>query len=136
MESTNVVPIKSNRVETFSGILHAYKEKTKFVDAFDNILILNLDESNVFNITLRKNMINISFDKLPDPSLTYSCTLVLKQDTIGNRKVVFPENVLWSCGETAILSTKPGFVDVVTMMTSDGGETYYASHALASLGKR
>lgn len=136
MDSTNVVSIKQNRSDTFNGILHAYKEKTKFIDALENILILNLDESNVFNITLRKSMINISFDRLPDPSLTYSCTLVLKQDTIGNRKVIFPENVLWSCGESAILSTKPGFVDVVTMMTSDGGETYYASHALANLGKR
>jgi hypothetical protein len=136
MDSSNVIPIKQNRIETFNGILYAYKERTKFIEAFDNVLILNLEESNVFNITLRKSMINISFDKLPDPSLTYSCTLVFKQDTMGNRKVIFPENVLWSCGETAILSTKPGFVDVVTMMTSDGGETYYASHALAHLGKK
>jgi hypothetical protein len=79
--------------------------------------------------------VNISFDNLPEPDLSYSCVLILNQDTIGNRKVVFPENVYWSFNEVAVLATKPGHVDVITLMTVDGGETYYASHSLANLGK-
>lgn len=121
--------------ESFEGILKAYREKVKKIDARENVVVLKLTEANIYNITLRKNVVNISFDQLPEADLAYSCVLILKQDTIGNRKVVFPENVLWSFNEVAILATKPGYADVITLMTCDGGETYYASHALANLGR-
>lgn len=121
--------------ESFEGILKAYREKVKKIDARENVVVLKLTEANIYNITLRKNVVNISFDQLPESDLAYSCVLILKQDTIGNRKVVFPENVLWSFNEVAVLATKPGYADVVTLMTCDGGETYYASHALANLGR-
>jgi hypothetical protein len=121
--------------DSFEGILKAYREKVNKIDARENVVVLNLNEANIFNITLRKNVVNISFDHLPEADVSYSCVLVLKQDSIGNRKVVFPENVYWSFNEVAILATKPGFVDVITLMTVDGGETYYASHSLANLGK-
>lgn len=121
--------------ESFEGILKAYREQVKKIDARENVVVCNLTEANIFNITLRKNVVSISFDRLPESDLAYSCVLVLKQDSIGNRKVVFPENVYWSFNEVAILATKPGFADVITLMTVDGGETYYASHALANLGR-
>ena len=126
---------QSSLSDSFNGILKAYRESVKKVDARENVVVLNLNEANVFNITLRKNVVNISFDHLPEADLAYSCVLVLKQDSIGNRKVVFPENVFWSFNEVAVLATKPGHADVITLMTVDGGETYYASHALANLGK-
>lgn len=126
---------QSSLNDSFNGILKAYRESVKKVDARENVVVLNLNEANVFNITLRKNVVNISFDHLPEADLAYSCVLVLKQDSIGNRKVVFPENVFWSFNEVAVLATKPGHADVITLMTVDGGETYYASHALANLGK-
>ena len=126
---------QSSLNDSFNGILKAYRESVKKIDARENVVVLNLNEANVFNITLRKNVVNISFDHLPEADLAYSCVLVLKQDSIGNRKVVFPENVFWSFNEVAVLATKPGHADVITLMTVDGGETYYASHALANLGK-
>lgn len=126
---------QSSLNDSFNGILKAYRESVKKVDARENVVVLNLNEANVFNITLRKNVVNISFDHLPEADLAYSCVLVCKQDSIGNRKVVFPENVFWSFNEVAVLATKPGHADVITLMTVDGGETYYASHALANLGK-
>lgn len=126
---------QSSYNDSFNGILKAYRESVKKIDARENVVVLNLNEANVFNITLRKNVVNISFDHLPEADLAYSCVLVLKQDSIGNRKIVFPENVYWSFNEVAVLATKPGFADVITIMTCDGGETYYASHALANLGK-
>ena len=126
---------QSSLNDSFNGILKAYRESVKSVDARENVVVLNLNEANVFNITLRKSVVNISFDHLPEADLAYSCVLVLKQDSIGSRKVVFPENVFWSFNEVAVLATKPGHADVITLMTVDGGETYYASHALANLGK-
>ena len=133
---SNVLKFPQSSVhDSFEVILKAYREKVLKIDARENVVILNLNESNIFNITLRKNVVNISFDHLPEADLAYSCVLVLKQDSIGNRKVVFPENVFWSFNEVAVLATKPGHADVITLMTVDGGETYYASHALANLGK-
>lgn len=135
--STNVVSFKNaaSRAETFNGILRAYREKITKIDAAESVQVLNLKESNIFHITLRKSLVGITFDQLPEADVSYSCTLILKQDSIGARKVVFPENVFWSFGEVAVLATKPNHADVITLMTFDGGETYYASHALANLGK-
>lgn len=133
---SNVLQFPQNSIhDSFEGILKAYREKVNKIDARENVVVLNLNESNIFNITLRKNVVNISFDHLPEADVSYSCVLILKQDSIGNRKVVFPENVYWSFNEVATLATKPGFADVITLMTVDGGETYYASHSLANLGK-
>lgn len=135
MDGNNILQFKKDRVEIFEGVLKAYREKITKVNAKESVLVLNLNESNIFHITLKKNLINISFDNLPEAGYSYSCTLVLKQDSVGMRKIVFPENVFWSYGETAVLATKPGYADVITLMTFDGGESYYATHALANLGK-
>jgi hypothetical protein len=135
MDKTNVVSIKKNQRDSFEGILKAYREEITKINAVDNLQIIDLKKSNIFHITLRKNIINIAFDNLPEADKSYSCTLILKQDTLGARKVVFPENVLWSYGEVAVLATKPNHADVITLMTFDGGETFFASHALANLGK-
>lgn len=132
--TTNVIPLHKKQ-STFDGILKGIRERVSRLNASENILTLDLNSSNVFYINLRKNLINITFDKLPETDLSYSAVLILKQDSQGFRKVVFPENVLWSFGETAVLATKPGYADVITLMTFDGGETYYASHSLANLGK-
>ena len=134
-ENSNVVPLKKSRLEAFEGVLKAYREEITKINATDTLQILDLKKSNIFHITLRKNIINIAFDNLPEADKSYSCTLIFKQDVLGSRKVVFPENVLWSYGEVAVLATKPGHADVITLMTFDGGETFFASHALANLGK-
>ena len=135
MDNSNVVPIKKNRLEAFEGVLKAYREEITKINAVDTLQILDLKKSNIFHITLRKNIINIAFDNLPEADKSYSCTLIFKQDVLGSRKVVFPETVLWSYGEVAVLATKPNHADVITLMTFDGGETFFASHALANLGK-
>lgn len=135
MDKSNVVSIKKNDLKAFEGVLKAYREEITKINAIDNLQILDLKKSNIFHLTLRKNIINIAFDNLPEADKSYSCTLIFKQDSLGGRKVVFPENVLWSYGEVAVLSSKPGYADVITLMTFDGGETFFASHALANLGK-
>ena len=126
---------KNNSSDLFSGVLSGYREKIENIDASNGLSILNLNSANVFRITLRQPVTNITFDNLPDSDKSYSCTLIFLQDNNGNRKVIFPENVFWSFNETAVLSKKPGYADVITLMTFDGGESFYAAHALANLGK-
>lgn len=123
------------RSDVFSGTLQSYREKIHNIQAANGLAIIDLEEANIFRLTLRQPVTNITFDNLPDNNYSYSCTLIFVQDEFGNRKVVFPENVYWSFNEKAILSRKAGYADVITLMTFDGGETYYAAHALANLGK-
>jgi len=131
----NVVTLKKNKLDSFEGVLKGYREEITRINAVDTLQILDLKKSNIFHITMRKNVINIAFDNLPEADKSYSCSIIFKQDSLGGRKVVFPENVLWSYGEVAVLATKPGHADVITLMTFDGGETFFASHSSANLGK-
>lgn len=126
---------RSARSEEFEGVLKSYREKIKKIDCDSSILVLNLSEANIFHITLRSGLINIVFDNLPEKDLSYSAVLVLKQDQIGSRRIVFPENVLWSYNEVPVLAKRPNHADILNIITFDGGETYYGSHALANLGK-
>lgn len=135
MSESNVVPLKKNKLDSFEGVLKGYREEITRINAVESLQILDLKKSNIFHITMRKNVINIAFDNLPEADKSYSCSIIFKQDSLGGRKVVFPENVLWSYGEVAVLATKPGHADVITLMTFDGGETFFASHSLANLGK-
>lgn len=135
MDTTNILKFKKDKLDTFEGILKGYQEKIVRLDATETLQVLDLSQSNVFHLTLRRNFINISFDNLPNPDYSYSCSIILKQDAIGNRRVVFPENVYWSYGEVAVLTSKPNRSDLITLITFDGGESYFASHSLANLGK-
>lgn len=135
MDTTNILKFKKDKLDTFEGILKGYQEKIIRLDATETLQVLDLSQSNVFHLTLRRNFINISFDNLPNPDYSYSCSIILKQDAIGNRRVVFPENVYWSYGEVAVLTSKPNRSDLITLITFDGGESYFASHSLANLGK-
>jgi hypothetical protein len=136
MSDAKVYEFKRNsRNEEFEGILKSYREKIKKIDCTNPILVVNLSEANIFHITLRTNLINIVFDNLPEKDVSYSAVLVLKQDQIGSRRIVFPDNVLWSYNEVPVLAKRPNHADVLNLITFDGGESYYGSHALANLGK-
>lgn len=131
-----VVQINQKRREQeFSGVLSSYRERVKSLQAAGNTLQIDLSEANIFRITLRQNVVNITFDNLPAPDFSYSCTLVFIQDNMGSRRVVFPENVMWSFNERPTLSQKSGHADVVTLVTFDGGEAFYGAHAMANLGR-
>ena len=133
---SNVTQINKSAInDVFSGTLKSYREKIHNIQAANGLAVIDLQEANIFRITLRQPVTNITFDNLPDKDFSYSCTMVFIQDERGNRKIVFPENVYWSFDEKAILSKKAGYSDVITLMTFDGGETYYAAHALANLGR-
>jgi hypothetical protein len=133
--SNKVLQLNQKKNDIFAGTLQSYREKIHNISAANGLAVIDLQEANIFRVTLRQPVTNITFDNLPDADYSYSCTLVFIQDNTGNRKVIFPENVMWSFNETAVLTKKPGHADVITLMTFDGGETYYAAHALANLGK-
>ena len=57
------------------------------------------------------------------PGLAHALTFILTQDSVGNRQVTWPGSVKWPGTIPPILSG-PGKVDVVTLLTWDGGASY------------
>jgi len=55
-------------------------------------------------------------------------TLIIKQDSVGERKVIWPDSVKWSNGEEPTLSTSANSVDIITFYFD--GENYYGKASL------
>ncbi len=78
-------------------------------------LSINLSLASSFKIFLTANC---TFT-LTNPFTGGVTTLILKQDTTGNRLVTFPANVKWQGGIAPLLSTNPGKLDLVTLYYDD-----------------
>lgn len=86
---------------------------------------LNLKQSTTFDITgsASTSLLTPSVSS-PVAGQAYSATILLRQDSSGNRAWTFPVSVKW--GSTPLFSTVPNAVDTVTMVTTDGGTTFLA----------
>lgn len=60
-------------------------------------------------------------------------TLLLRQDGTGGRLVTWPGSVVWASGSAPTLSTVAGDVDVVSLVTVDGGTTWLGTSADSSV---
>jgi hypothetical protein len=54
-----------------------------------------------------------------------SMLLILRQDGTGGWEVTWPASVEWPDGMAPVLSTDPNGVDIVTLVSNDGGATWY-----------
>ena len=59
-----------------------------------------------------------------------TCTLYLTQDAAGSRTLTWPVGVLWAGGTAPTLTTTPGRIDVVELVSHDAGDTWYATARL------
>lgn len=67
------------------------------------------------------NIINIS-ESTP---AARQITLILTQDSVGARLVKWPTNVRWASAIPPVLSFLPNRTDVVTLLSTDNGATWY-----------
>jgi hypothetical protein len=85
---------------------------------------LNLNNGNVFNITLTGNA-TFTFSGATNGKAC-SFSLYLKQDGTGNRTATWPASVKWSGGAPTI-STSANAVDILVFESLDGGTNWYGS---------
>lgn len=85
---------------------------------------LNLNNGNVFNITLTGN-VTFTFSGATNGKAC-SFSLYLKQDATGSRTVTWPGSVNWSGGAPTI-STGANQVDILVFESLDGGTNWYGS---------
>ena len=115
-------------LSSLNSTLSGYSEAVTYVGTVNspNTVICNLANTNVFDITLANSQygdVTITFINAAY-STAYPVTLILRQSGFANT-VTYANNIVWSGGIKPILSTKGvGFVDVISFITDDGGQSY------------
>jgi hypothetical protein len=88
-------------------------------------LTLNIENGNVFIVTLTENVSTIS---LANPSATgrlCSITIMLTQDATGSRTVSWPSGVKWPGGVSPTMTTTANRRDIYVLTTQNGGTLWY-----------
>lgn len=102
-----------------------YTEKETTVTATASTTI-NCSLGNVFSVTMNASIATLTFSNVPVSGKIYSLTLFLTQDATGGRSVTWPASVRWPGGTAPTLSAA-NKVDIVTLITRNGGTTWFAS---------
>lgn len=89
---------------------------------------LDVSSYNVFDLTLTGNVTSLTIIN-EDGTHAWSLTLILRQDGTGGRTVAWGSTYKWPNGLAPQVSTAANKVDVFTMITTDGGTTWYAFQA-------
>lgn len=79
---------------------------------------------NTFVVDLRANT-TLVIAPAADAAGVMSLTLVLVQDATGSRTVTWPASVDWGTTGAPTLTTTASKADVVTLMSLNGGRTWY-----------
>lgn len=104
--------------------LKDYAETRTAPASASGVLTLNLENGNVFEVTLTENVTTTNLTNPPASGKAGSFTLILKQDATGGRTITFPASVKWSNGVVPSLSTAANACDVLTFLTVNGGTTW------------
>ena len=116
---------------TLSGIVAfaaGYNEPISAVSATASTTI-DCSLGNNFDISLSASITSLSFINVPANRRLYPCTLILIQDAIGGRTVSWPASFKWSGKVAPTLTSTAGGIDIITMVTYDGGTTWLATVA-------
>jgi len=105
--------------------LKDYSEEQTTPSSSSGTLTLDLENGNVFEVTLTENVITTVFSNAPASGDSGSFTLILKQDVTGGRTFVWPASVDWAGGAAPTLTTTASAVDIMTFVTTDGGTRWY-----------
>lgn len=103
--------------------IKSYKEATANSIISTNSYAIDCSISNVFDLTLANSSITFSLINVPPAGTQYSCTLWLHQDATGGRVPTFANAIKWSGGSNPTFATLGNQLDIVSLMTINGGLT-------------
>jgi hypothetical protein len=113
--------------------LKNYKENVNSLGSLGASQAIDLSTSNIFDMTLSNPTCTITITNPPASGVSYSFTMIVRQDSTGNRTITWPASVKWPNGTAPTLSTAANAVDILTFMTVDGGTKYFAGLALGNM---
>ena len=111
--------------------LTAYRETVKAVGTVTGPTTLNLNEANIFDVTLGGN-VTFTFSNPPASGTAVSATVILRQDATGSRTATFT-NAQYTDAVAPVLTTTANKVDVLSFFTVNGGTRYFGSFVMANL---
>lgn len=104
--------------------LKDYAETSTSPSSSSGTLTLDIENGNVFDVTLTENVTTTNFNNPSTSGKGCSFTLILTQDGTGGWAVTWPASVDWAAGTAPTLTSAAGSVDVLTFITVDGGTTW------------
>lgn len=102
-----------------------YAETRTTPSSSSGTLTLNLENGNVFEVTLTENVTTLTLSNPPASGKAGSLTLILKQDGTGGRTFAWPAAVKSAGGTDPVISSAANAIDIYTLLTTDGGTTWY-----------
>ena len=93
---------------------------------------LNLSLGMIVVLTQDVNITTLAFSSVPASGLVATVTIKRVKDATGTaRTITWPASVKWPAGAAPTLSATSGAIDVITLLTEDGGTTWLGSYGLA-----
>lgn len=105
--------------------LRRYSEMVNSPAAGQTTTTLDCSQGSVHNVSLTANTTIAISNIDTSPTSANSLTVILKQDATGGRTVTWPTGLKWPDGTPPALTTTANAVNVVTLLTPDGGTTWY-----------
>jgi hypothetical protein len=100
-----------------------YKEVYSNAIISSNILTLNLNNGNIFNILLNANILTITISNIPSSTHNISFTIIFTADGTA-RAVNWPNTVIWPSGNAPSITSTANKIDVFSFTSNDGGSTW------------
>jgi hypothetical protein len=106
-------------------ISKSYSETRTAPTISSGTLTLNLNNGNVFDVSLNANITTLTIQNPPTTGTSFSFILQLTADGTP-RSVNWGSAVKWPSGTAPTLTSTSGKVDTFVFLTDDGGTTYFA----------
>jgi len=113
--------------------LQSFNETLTTATPSAGTVTLDLSTANVFTVTLTTSTTALAFSNSPISGVSFSITLIVKQDATGGRLLTYPASCKFTDSVSPVLATTGLRTDVITFFTVDGGTTFFGGQALANL---
>jgi uncharacterized protein YjbI with pentapeptide repeats len=109
--------------ELIRAKLRDYSETVSSPTISSGTLVLNLETSNIFTVSLNAAITTLTISNPPASGSGGSFTLIFTADGTP-RSVTWPASIKWAGGTAPVITSAIGKVDSFAFFTSDGGTTW------------
>ena len=109
--------------ELIRAKLRDYSETVSSPTISSGTLVLNLETSNIFTVSLNAAITTLTISNPPASGSGGSFTLIFTADGTA-RAVTWPASIKWAGGTAPVITSASGKVDSFAFFTSDGGTTW------------
>ena len=102
-----------------------YSETVQAVSSSSGAATIDFESGNVITTTLTENITTLTLSNPPSTGNAGSATVIITQGGSGAYTITWPASVKWAGGSAPTLSTGVGDIDIIGLLTTDGGTTYY-----------